>query len=508
MECWLLLILLLSMSLLIRHLTTRRHRHNLPPGPPGVPIFGNLFDLGSAPHEELTKMKDKYGDVLWLNLGAVSTMVIQSASAAAEFFKNHDATFAERSITDVMRAHDYCKGSVALAPYGPFWRVLRRLITMEMIVTRRVNDTVGVRRRCVDDMLRWIEEEATKVDSGLQLSKFVFLMSFNMLGNLMLSRDLLDPKSGTGSDFFNSMNSLMQWSGRANVSDFFPVLRWFDIQGLRRCMNRDLGKALAIASSFVQERVMEKRNIGGVVVHDNNKDFLDLLLEYQGTCSDDQATISEKEINIFILEIFMAGSETTSSTTEWAMTELLCNPTKLANLKSELDQVIGHRLLQESDIESLPYLQAVVNETLRLHPPIPFLVPRRAMKDTNFMGYHIPQNTQVFVNTWAIGRDPKVWADPEKFDPERFIGSKVDYRGKNFEFIPFGAGRRMCAGVPLAHRVLHLVLGSLVHRFDWELESHVRPEAIDMRGTLGITMRKLEPLKVVPKKSRVSNCYN
>ncbi|XP_020966684.1 cytochrome P450 76A1-like [Arachis ipaensis] len=200
----------------------------------------------------------------------------------------------------------------------------------------------------------------------------------------------------------------------------------------------------------------------------------------------------------------MAGSETTSSTIEWALTELLCNRNCLMKVKSELNRVVGTaRELEESDIEKLPYLQAVVKETLRLHPPIPLLVPRRAIQDTKFMGYYIPKDTQVFVNAWAIGRDPDVWKDPLTFKPERFIfcdgGSKVDYKGQHYEFIPFGAGRRMCAGVPLAHRVLHLVLGSLLHRFDWELDSHVTPSTMDMRDKLGITMRKLEPLLAVPK---------
>lgn len=202
-----------------------------------------------------------------------------------------------------------------------------------------------------------------------------------------------------------------------------------------------------------------------------------------------------------IQETFMAGSETTSSTTEWALTELLCNPESMIKAKAELAQVIGaNRKFEENDIDNLPFLQAVVKETLRLHPPIPFLVPRRAIKDTNFMGYHIPKNTQVLVNAWAIGRDPDAWDDPLCFKPERFIGSKLEYKGQHYEFIPFGAGRRMCAGVPLAHRVLHLTLGSLLHQFDWELESKA---TLDMKDRLGITMRKLKPLVAVPKKCKV-----
>lgn len=144
-----------------------------------------------------------------------------------------------------------------------------------------------------------------------------------------------------------------------------------------------------------------------------------------------------------------------------------------------------------------------MKESLRLHPPAPFLVPRKAVEDTDFMGYDIPKNTQVFVNTWAIGRDPEVWEEPGLFKPDRFLqaGLRTDYKGQDFELIPFGAGRRICAGLALGHRVLHLVLGSLLHRFDWELESGVTTkETMDMmREKLGVSMRRLEPLLAIPK---------
>lgn len=200
-------------------------------------------------------------------------------------------------------------------------------------------------------------------------------------------------------------------------------------------------------------------------------------------------------------EIFLAGSETTSATIEWALTELLCNPESMIKVKAELVRVVGpNGNVEESDIDSLSYLQAIVKETLRLHPPIPFLVPRRAMQDTNFMGFHIPSNTKVLVNAWAIGRDPDAWDDPSSFKPERFLGTNYDYKGQHYELIPFGAGRRMCAGVPLAHRVLHLVLGSLLHKFDWEFDGNVTRETIDTRDKLGIVTRKYESLLAVPTK--------
>ncbi|KAL7264901.1 hypothetical protein ACSBR1_002788 [Camellia fascicularis] len=133
---------------------------------------------------------------------------------------------------------------------------------------------------------------------------------------------------------------------------------------------------------------------------------------------------------------------------------------------------------------------------MHLHPSFPLLIPRKTIQDTNFMGYQIPKNTQVLVNAWAIGRDPECWDDPELFKPERFLGSKIDYRGQHYEFIPFGAGQRMCAGIPLAHRMVHLLLGSLLREFEWELDGKVTCENMDMKERIGIAVRKLEPLEV------------
>ncbi|KAM1079864.1 hypothetical protein TB2_014229 [Malus domestica] len=484
---------------LIRRSSSSSGHRRLPPGPKGWPVIGNMFDLGTMPHRTLTDLGHKFGPVIWLTLGVRNTMSVQSAKAAAEFFKNHDLSFVERTVNENARVHDYHKGSLAMAPYGTHWRVMRRLVTVEMVVNKRINETAFIRRKCIDNMQLWIEEEASKVKEGrgVHVARFVFLMTFNLLGNLMLSRDLVDPNSEEGMEFFKAMNGLMEWNGSGNVVDFFPWLRWLDPQGLKRKMKRDLGKAIQIASKFVKERIQE-REVGG----EKTKDFLDVLLEFEGNGIDEPAKISDHDLNIFILEIFMAGSETTSSTTEWALTELLCNPATLVEAKAELNRVIGpSRKIEESDIDNLPYLQGIIKETLRLHPPIPFLVPRKAMHDTSFMGYFVPKDTQVFVNAYAIGRDPDAWRDePTLFKPERFIGSKTDYRGQNYELVPFGAGRRMCAGVPLAHRMLHLTLGTLLHQFDWSLDANVTRETMDWKDKLGITMRKSEPLLAVPTK--------
>ncbi|KAL2481271.1 Cytochrome [Abeliophyllum distichum] len=202
-----------------------------------------------------------------------------------------------------------------------------------------------------------------------------------------------------------------------------------------------------------------------------------------------------------IQEIFLNGSETTSSSIEWALLELLRNPETMVKVKNEISNVVGsNRKFEESDSNKLPYLQAVIKEALRLHPPIPFLLPRRAIHDTNLVGYSIPKDTQVFVNVWAVGRDEECWEEPLCFKPERFLGSKIEYKGQHFEFIPFGAGRRICPGLPLGHRMMHFVLGSLLLESDWELDFSSNPSTIDMNDKIGLVARKLEPLKVVPRK--------
>ncbi|KAF9589994.1 hypothetical protein IFM89_030144 [Coptis chinensis] len=198
-------------------------------------------------------------------------------------------------------------------------------------------------------------------------------------------------------------------------------------------------------------------------------------------------------------ELFAASTDTTTSTIEWALTELLRNPSIMRNVQAELDQVLVQNKMEEVDVGSLRYLQAVVKETLRLHPPVPLLIPRRAMDDTKFMGYSVPKDTQILVNVWAIGRDPVFWDDPLSFKPERFLSSNIDYKGRHFQFIPFGAGRRICVGMSLAHRTLHLALGSLIQSFEWALEDGVTPENMDMTERLGVALRKADPLKTVLK---------
>lgn len=200
-------------------------------------------------------------------------------------------------------------------------------------------------------------------------------------------------------------------------------------------------------------------------------------------------------------DLFIAGSDTSGSTAEWAMAELLLKPSAMEKAKGELEEALGSRQqVKESDIERLPYVQAIVKETLRLHPPVPLLLPYVAANRVQISGFTIEKGHQVLVNAWSIGRDPKYWADPMSFCPERFLasGGSRDSNGRDFEYIPFGGGRRICPGLPLANRMVTLMLASLLHSFRWKLPHGVTPRDLDMSEQFGITLKKAVPLSAIP----------
>ncbi|XP_065855376.1 cytochrome P450 76A2-like isoform X2 [Euphorbia lathyris] len=440
-------IILILSAIFLHHRRRNSGNSQFPPGPPGWPIIGNLLDLGKLPHRTLNDMKQKYGDIIGVKLGSINTTVIQSSKAASEFFKNHDLSFADRSITQTMRLCEFNEGALSLLPYSSEnWRVLRKLVTVDMLGKKKLNETAFVRRKCVDDLLNWIGEEKKgyAFDSGgIKIAEFVFLMAFNLMGNLVFSVDLVDRKSKRCSEFVEALFGMLEMSEKIEVIDFFPWLNWLNKLGWRRKMERRVSEALKLASMLVEERVEEKKKMGK-----GRNDFVDVLIEFQGNGKDEPLKIPQHNLNVLML--------------------------------------------------------AIIKETLRLHTPVPLLVPKKARQDTQFMEYDILKNTQVFINVWAIGRDPQVWDDPLSFKPERFMDSNVDFRGHHFELLPFGAGRRICAGLSLADRVVHLVLGALLHHFDWKLGGgELNPSTMDMRERSGITMRKLKPLLVVPTKSKI-----
>eukprot|EP00257_Ricinus_communis_P013638 XP_015571124.1 probable (S)-N-methylcoclaurine 3'-hydroxylase isozyme 2 [Ricinus communis] len=314
----------------------------------------------------------------------------------------------------------------------------------------------------------------------------VFTTVFNTISNLIFSKDMLSfGDQGNAGGLKTLITKLMQLATAPNIADFYPVLARLDPQNMRRKMKIGFEKVLNAWQIYIKERRENHVNDAP------ETDFLDVFLS---TGFDDD------QINWLVLELFAAGVDTTTTTVEWAMAELLKSRATLVKVQQELDREVDNKSIEESHVLQLQYLNACIKETFRLHPPAPFLIPRRALNTCEVLNYTIPKNSQVVVNLWAIGRDSSSWEDPLSFKPERFLNSNIDFKGHHFQLLPFGSGRRTCPGLPMATRQLPLILAYLIRCFEWSLPNDQDPAMLDMNDKFGITLVKDSPLLLVPKR--------
>ncbi|KAF9594408.1 hypothetical protein IFM89_031010 [Coptis chinensis] len=291
------------MVLLFRYLHAEKARNTatspLPPGPRRWPVVGNMFDLvGEFPHQTLAKLAPKYGAVMSLQIGAVTNVIIQSSKASKEMFKNHDLIYSGRTVTEAMKACGYYQGSMAVAQYGPYWRTMKRLCINELGIAKRVNETIPLRKENIDKMLQWIDEEA-QARGVVHVARFVFLMNFNLLGNILLFRDLFDPQSKEASEFNKRMDGISKWAGQPNLADFFPSLKWLDPQRIHSKVGQEMKGALQIVSGFVKERIEDRRS----GKQTQRTDFLDVLLDYEGEGEGEPDKLSERQLAIILLDL-------------------------------------------------------------------------------------------------------------------------------------------------------------------------------------------------------------
>ncbi|OWM73533.1 geraniol 8-hydroxylase-like [Punica granatum] len=463
----------------------------LPPGPRPLPVIGNLLELGSLPHRSLAKLASAHGPIMSLKLGRITTVVISSSSMAREILQTHDVTFCNRMSPDSVTAVRHDELGLPWIPVAPLWRNLRRICNVHLFALKTIDSSQHLRHRKIQELLAYIGK-CSETRSSVGIGEAGFSTTLNLLGNTTLSMDLADPTSESAKEFKELVWQIMAEVGKPNLADYFPVLRRMDPQGVRRRTTGYNWRMFDVFDRIINDR-LQVREVPGSV---RKYDMLDTLLDLVEDKKEGMDLFLMKHL---FLDLFSAGTDTTSSTLEWAMAELLRNPEKLSKAQAELEQVMGRgNPIEESDIDRLPYLQATVKETFRMHPAAPLLLPRRAGATVQVGGYTIPEGAQVLVNVWAIGRNLASWKNPDEFIPERFLGLDVDVKGQNFELLPFGGGRRICPGLQLAMRMLHLMLGSLLNSFDWKLEDGVTPETMEMGDKFGITLQKAQPLRAVP----------
>ncbi|KAM3227855.1 hypothetical protein ACQJBY_059544 [Aegilops geniculata] len=491
----LLLPLLAIVPLLLYLAVSRRSGRRLPPSPWALPVIGHLHHLaGALPHRAMRDLARRHGPLMLLRLGEVPVVVASSPDAAREIMKTHDVTFATRPIGPMQRRIMEGAEGLLFSPYGDAWRQLRKICTVELLSTRRVHAFRPIREDEIGHLLRSVASEASParpVNLSERIATFVADSSVRaIIGSRTPNRDT----------FLRLLEEGLKVIPGMSLPDIFPSSRLaMRLSRVPRQIERRRAAMLGFIDTIIEE--CENRDAAATGIEEHDEDLLDVLLRLQKDM-DSQYPLTTLNIKTVIIDMFAAGSETSSTMIQWAMAELMRNPTVMHKAQEEVRrELAGHDKVTEDGLTNLHYLQLVIKETLRLHPAAPLLLPHECRSPCEVLGFDVPQGAMVLVNAWAIGRDPAHWDAPEEFIPERFqeqggMGGR-DFKGTDFEFVPFGAGRRMCPGMSFGLAHVELALAALLFHFDWELPEGMAPEEMDMTEAAGITTRRRSDLLVI-----------
>lgn len=471
----------------------RRKVRNPPPSPPSLPIIGHLHLITKGPvHRVLEQLSSRYGPVMALRFGNRPVLVVTSPSAVEECFTRNDIVLANRPLLLSGKYLDYDHTTLGAVPYGRLWRDLRRITTLELFSTTRLKAYMGVRHDEARSLVMSLfQDSGTKDFARVEMRSRIQAVSFNIVMRVVADKRFYGTEVADNKEaekFRDIIRDVFEISGASNPADFIPLLEWIDIQGLNKKLSMLQKETDTFSQSLIEERRSKRRNSSSE--EGKPKTFIDAMLSLQES---EPEYYTDDIIKGNILTLLLAGTDTSSGTIEWAMSLLLNHPNELEKARAEIDEHIGHeRLVEETDFPNLPYIQCIVNESLRLFPVAPLLVPHEPSEDCTIGGFDVSGGTMVLVNAWGIHRDPKVWEDPLSFKPERFEG--MGNANEGYRFIPFGMGRRQCPGSGLANRVVSLALASLIQCFEWK---RVGEELVGLSEGKGLTMPKQEPLEAM-----------
>nr|BAK05774.1 predicted protein [Hordeum vulgare subsp. vulgare] len=461
----------------------------LPPSPVALPLIGHLHLIREPPHRAFHRILARHGPLVYLRLGpSTHCVVIGSADVARDVLK-FEGSIPERPQTAVTRQLAYGSSGFAFAPYGPHWRFMKRLCMAELLGPRTIELLRPVRAAELAGVMGAAAAAAAEGEA-LDVSRQLIRLSNNAMMRMVASA-LPGDMADLARDCAKQVAELV---GAFNLEDYVALFRGWDLQGLSRRTRGVHARFDALLESIIRGKEKERREgaDGG-----NTKDLLDILMD---AAADPAAEVKLTRDNIkaFVLDIFTAGSDTTATTVEWMLAELLTHPDCLQKLRAELEAVVGaSRVVGEPDVAQMPYLQAVLKETLRLRPPA-VIAHREAVEPIRVRGYTIPARTSVFFNIYSIGRDAAWWEDPLEFRPERFMpggaGEGVDPKGQHLQLMPFGSGRRACPGMGLALLAVPAFLAALVQCFDWEVPA----PPLDMEEGEGLVIPRKQPLLFRP----------
>nr|GMD80214.1 cytochrome P450 CYP82D47-like [Ipomoea batatas] len=473
------------------------------------PIIGHLHLLAApeATFKILRDMAKKYGPIFQIRLGPNPVLVVSDSRVAKECFTTNDKALASRPKSLSIEIMGYNYANFGFAPYGPYWRHVRKVVMLELLSKRRLEMLGRVRESGVKSFMGNIygswkrdkigssEDDVVMLDMKEWFPKLVMDIMIRMLFGLGY-HDGGSQASETISRFFELMDV-------TPVGEFVPWLRWLDIGGHEKAIRETAKDMDGVMEAWLQEHKRKRSS-----KPKEEEDFMDALLSHFDADNDipkdfDPDTI----VKATCMAVLGAATDTTALTLTWALSLILNNPSTLEKIRGELDIHVGkERQVEESDINNLIYLQALVKETLRLYPPGPLLLPHECIEDCTVDGYHVTKGTRLLVNVSMIHRDPEFWSDPDAFRPERFLEEhkEVDVRGNHFNLIPFGGGRRICPGISLGLQSVQLALANLVHGFDVK---KISEKPIDMTEAPGLSNVKATPLNVFLSPRLPSHLY-
>ncbi|XP_051123365.1 cytochrome P450 Tp4149-like [Andrographis paniculata] len=467
--CFLALLLLYCLWFLTRRLFLDGRNKKLPPSPPKLPIIGNLHQLGRLPHRSLTYMSRKYGPLMSLQLGSRSALVISSAAVAKEVVKNHDISISDIPVVTAAKRIFY--GGKGLIFYGENWKQLRSMFVNHLLHKSMIKCFKSIRDAEASRLLEHIDK-CSSTSAPVNWSVRFKHMSIELICNSAFGTKFLGEEETK--EILGMIDITLEFLSTFTVGEFIPRLSW---------MNRWNGFD-ATLDKLVKEKeeLLGKRTEEYIETSCGDCNFVDILIGLGLHIEDIQM------LKAIIQDILGTGTDPPSTTLDWAMTELIRNPNSMKKLQEEVTEIMkGKQEMTDNELEKMQYLKAVIKETLRLHPPVP-VKPRETNEDVHLMGYDIPAGTMVMFNLSAICRDPACWDQPETFSPDRFLNSSINYKGLDFQFIPFGVGRRICPGMFFAMVSIEHVLANLVHKFEWRLPDGAQGKDLDVAEKPGFTI--------------------
>ncbi|KAH7849613.1 hypothetical protein Vadar_020395 [Vaccinium darrowii] len=483
----------------------RTSKHIPPPEADGAwPIIGHLHLLTSSqlPHVTFGGMADKYGPIFTIRFGLKRAVVVSNWEIAKECFTTYDAAVSSRPKFIAADHLSYNYAMFAFSPYGAYWRELRKLISLELLGNRRLELLKYVRVSETEASIKelhklWTEAKTNSGHVLVEMKQWFADLTMNVVVGMVAGKRYFgvyaDSNEKEGRRCQKALRDFFYLLGLFVAADAIPFLRWLDLGGHEKAMKETFKQMDDIVSGWLEEH-RRRRDSGESYKGDQS--FMDIMIStLEGT---DLAGYDVDTINkATCLAVISGGADTTSVMLTWALSLLLNNRQVLKKAQEELDLHVGkERQVDESDINKLYYLQAIVKETLRLYPAASLSGPREFTEDCTVSGYHIPKGTRLIPNLWKIQRDPMKWSNPLEFRPERFLTTQkdVDLKGHQFELIPFGAGRRVCPGMAFGVQMLHFVLARILQGFELSTPNNA---LVDMTESPGLTNAKATSLEVL-----------